>query len=66
MCKYCEFDKEVCCNGPDFGRKGIFEIIHSKYGYYIEVTTNNSYDSFDPESVIINFCPMCRRKLTND
>lgn len=72
-CPYCQFPPEGC--GKDFmaqlGFKEECMVISEHKGhFYIACTTNDTGDAIngiqERFSVDINYCPMCRRKLTKN
>lgn len=70
-CPYCQFPPEGC--GKDFmaqlGFKEECMVISEHKGrFYIACTTNDTGDAIngiqERFSVDINYCPMCRRRLS--
>jgi len=71
MCKYCE-DKKDDNRGGKFGCENgdSFSSYQSSYEFEIENNGSKTYlivtDFKVADHVIINYCPMCGRKLVQD
>ncbi|GKQ42934.1 hypothetical protein RD055328_08570 [Companilactobacillus sp. RD055328] len=71
MCEYCEFDKKTSGKyinnskqngGLILGEDTVF-LFKEEYGH-IELTIEN--EKGDITSLLVNYCPMCARKLSEE
>ena len=66
-CEYCNFDNY---RGEDFAEEGLgckFQISRFTTGeYYINVWSGLGGSTFDADSDVIHYCPMCGRTLNKE